>query len=954
MDQDNQKPIHPGIHPNGVQDRVSPSSSSSIPDHSLSIDLSAGPAPEGHPKTSDFRRNCTSPSFRGVQRSLLKTLPHHKTRWLQENHHQSEISEQMDNTSSFQDGINKIGNSVDKPRGVPMHPGSKGRILSRPHSPSLSAIFEVRNQEGRKDYAFPVPMSPVWNFISPTHLHKGSGGDSCLSKTETGNYSPLPRRLSACGRLRGGVRASQRKDSIFTHSSRMENKPGEIGPTTSNAKEVPRNPPKFRDPVLSSSPRQAGQHKGKNKSLQTKEKTDSAGSHAGPRTDDLMHHNCSLGPVPYKNPPGGGPRFLGQGPQITKHQGISFRRGGKLPLLVVGNRKPVPRSCLEHDTAQNINHGRKQPWLGSPPRGPVLSGQLVRRRRPKILKLQGIESGLGVPKSGRTSPHRSSCPSAIGQRNNSLLHKKTRRDEESSSPGPSESHLQLVRGEDLVHFSHTPEGISQLHSGLSQPTISQARGMEVEPGGIPNDLPTVGETSSGFICVQQKYSAGLFLLARPKRRTTGGGCSFPTLGYEPSLRFSPTSPHTANPEEIERVLIHADLGSSSLAQESLVFGSKDHVHQGTNNPSKKTRPTITRSSVSPQPGQTEPYSVDPERQTLRNKGLSDKVISTLQSCRKPITRAIYNKIWKKFSSWLSQNQADARSPTVGCILEFLQEGFDAGLKPSTLKVQVSALSCCLDTPLADHRWIRSFLKAASRLRPTLRQSVPPWSLNVVLEGLCDPPFEPIGQISEKFLSLKAVFLLAITTARRIGEIQALSIKQPYLRILDDRIILKPDPAFLPKVVSAFHREQELTLPSFCSLPKNIQEERFQRLDVRRAILAYLDRTSSWRRSSNLFIQFGGKNRGLKASKQTLARWIKDTIRETYRLQEIACPLNLKAHSTRAMATSWAERADATIDQICKAATWYSFLTFAKHYRLDVLAGQDLAFGRKVLQAVVPP
>ncbi|KAG8589555.1 hypothetical protein GDO81_006439 [Engystomops pustulosus] len=82
--------------------------------------------------------------------------------------------------------------------------------------------------------------------------------------------------------------------------------------------------------------------------------------------------------------------------------------------------------------------------------------------------------------------------------------------------------------------------------------------------------------------------------------------------------------------------------------------------------------------------------MDPEKQMLRAKGLSDKAISTLQ------------------------------------IFEFLQAGLSKGLKTSTLKVQVSALSVFFDVSLAEHRWVKRFLKASARLRPNIPMKSPPW------------------------------------------------------------------------------------------------------------------------------------------------------------------------------------------------------------------------------------
>ncbi|KAG8538012.1 hypothetical protein GDO81_023434 [Engystomops pustulosus] len=84
--------------------------------------------------------------------------------------------------------------------------------------------------------------------------------------------------------------------------------------------------------------------------------------------------------------------------------------------------------------------------------------------------------------------------------------------------------------------------------------------------------------------------------------------------------------------------------------------------------------------------------------------------------------------------------------------------------------------------------------------------------------------------------MKVAFPIAITSDCRIGEIQALSCKEPFLTVLDDRIILKLDPLFLPKVVSEFHKNQDIDLPSFCANSRNSRERECNTLDVRRAVI----------------------------------------------------------------------------------------------------------------------
>ena len=52
--------------------------------------------------------------------------------------------------------------------------------------------------------------------------------------------------------------------------------------------------------------------------------------------------------------------------------------------------------------------------------------------------------------------------------------------------------------------------------------------------------------------------------------------------------------------------------------------------------------------------------------------------------------------------------------------------------------------------------------------------VPPWDLLVVLRFLRGPPFEPLASASLRSLTQKVLFLVSLATARRVGELQAVS------------------------------------------------------------------------------------------------------------------------------------------------------------------------------------
>lgn len=76
----------------------------------------------------------------------------------------------------------------------------------------------------------------------------------------------------------------------------------------------------------------------------------------------------------------------------------------------------------------------------------------------------------------------------------------------------------------------------------------------------------------------------------------------------------------------------------------------------------------------------------------------------------------------------------------------------------------------------------------------------------------------------KWVVLKIVFLIAITSARRVSDLEALSIREPFLLIREDGIVLKTDPSFLPKVASTFHRTQDIVPPTFRPTSEADEEE----------------------------------------------------------------------------------------------------------------------------------
>lgn len=98
-----------------------------------------------------------------------------------------------------------------------------------------------------------------------------------------------------------------------------------------------------------------------------------------------------------------------------------------------------------------------------------------------------------------------------------------------------------------------------------------------------------------------------------------------------------------------------------------------------------------------------------------------------------------------------------------------------------------------------------------------------------------PPFEHMSSFPMHLLSLKVVFLVAITSARRVSKLAACSMARNLSTVQDDNITLRTDPTFLPKVNSVFHRSLEVVLPTLCPNSVHPKEHQCHSLDVKRAI-----------------------------------------------------------------------------------------------------------------------
>ena len=189
------------------------------------------------------------------------------------------------------------------------------------------------------------------------------------------------------------------------------------------------------------------------------------------------------------------------------------------------------------------------------------------------------------------------------------------------------------------------------------------------------------------------------------------------------------------------------------------------------------------------------------------------------------------------------------------------------------------------------------MKGVARNRPTLPRYQCIWDVNVVFNMFRQQPLAQYLSLYD--LTLRTVTLLALVSAQRCQSLHLLDID--IMTVNKDSYMFTLEGDFKQSRVG--HIMMHIVLPSF---PDDI------RICIVQTLAVYLDRRRLLRNSSKLFISTVQPHGAV--SKDTLARWIKVTLR----LSGMDVTM-FKPHSTRAAATSAAQRKGVNLTDILKVA-----------------------------------
>ncbi len=589
-------------------------------------------------------------------------------------------------------------------------------------------------------------------------------------------------------------------------------------------------------------------------------------------------------------------------------------------------------ACCCHNRCLQHGLGRYMQWAGIPGALDGASTALAHQ----LPRAAGSASSLAAVSATAV---RQACVGPYGQHCGCIVHQ--------PDGGYTITPHVTVRPPSPPLESHAPQIAARCpHSGGAQScgrcaltTAHFPRRMATPSRDDPADLESIRGSSGRPVCFPRVLPLpAVFLPDRGHPRHGRAGTQLASGSMQ--VCISPSEPARTDTVQGQGGQGAGPAGRTVLAHPDLV----SRTHSPRDSPSlahsSEEEPPFSgaRHHLAPASRPVEPPCVAPGWDAADLSGLPQAVVETITQARAPSTRQAYALKWSLFANWCSSRREDPRRCTIGVVLSFLQERLERRLSPSTLKVYVAAIAAHHDAvdgrSLGKHDLIVRFLRGARRLNPSRPPLMPSWDLSIVLVGLQRGPFEPLDSVELKYLSAKTALLTALTSIKRVGDLQAFSVSEECLVFGPDysHVVLRPRPGYVPKVPTTPFRDQVVNLQA---LPSEEADPALALLCPVRALRIYVDRTRSFRSSEQLLVCYGGQQKGKAVSKQRLAHWIVDAIALAYQSQGEPCPVGVRAHSTRSVASSYALAHGASLADICRAAGWATPNTFARFYSLRV-------------------
>ena len=307
-------------------------------------------------------------------------------------------------------------------------------------------------------------------------------------------------------------------------------------------------------------------------------------------------------------------------------------------------------------------------------------------------------------------------------------------------------------------------------------------------------VSALGNTSDRSVCFRSKQENTSVLHMVSQSVGSSDRHTVNCVGKHGSIHISPNLSHTKGITAHEEISVSDNTHNPTVAKETLVYTNLLQMLVAC------PRKLPLRQDLLVQP-KTRIFHPKPEifnltawlavNRSFQSKGFSEDTRKLMVASWRSGTWKDYSIKFKKFNSWCCEWEIDLNTATLTNCADFLSSLFQTGLKYRTILGYRSMLSVMLPQingyPVGQHPDILRLLKGVFNSRPPVKQLVPEWDLQKVLDLLSNPPFEPMNKISLKCVTWKTFFLTPISTFRWCSDIQALRMDVGFMNILSEGV-----------------------------------------------------------------------------------------------------------------------------------------------------------------------
>ena len=933
-----------------IRPTVQSGDGAAAPGHSTSRDV--GPpaqlgatfkASSSGPPTQGGHRNSSEPLYTRVLQPLVFSTK--KGRWVPADY-RPEAAKRLPDQGKIQDGDSSLHLGGTTGQRLDFFGGPEGRIL--PHSDCIIVKEVPAVCDRRED--LPVPGASVWTIPGTAGLHKDHERNSRL------RTSPWSGTSHISGRLANTFSVADEAATGYGPGSHDMFRPGPIN-QLSEIEPGPDQGVRFlRDTFLDSqalmptidrpfpSAMQATKVISANSPASSIQLAQSAG-HVKVNGHASSTRHCETSPIAVKFP-----QQVVQLKATVTPPSCDFQSGQTPDEMVASNREYLPRTATSPLPGASSNfHGCVKNRMG----GAYGLADSIRQLAAAVsgLQYQLVGDGSHTPGAQALAPSNQGqgCPSEIRQPDDRVLSQQAGGHEITTTvlPGLQDNALvpEVRRTSGLP--THCRDSERQGRQSLPERQSNQ-HGMVSTSRCDSSAVEQMGTATSGSVCHVRECQTPSVCLSVPGHSGLGDGRSQHQLGGAVGVRLPADAPYTKSSSESTSRTGRTDSNCTLVAQED--------VDSGRLSPLPGTSSGIAAVGHATSPTTDKPFPSGPkDAQSARLEAVAHRVaasgFSTKVAARiargklRSSSLKVYDARWNFYASWCKQRHLDPWKSSIATIADFLLYLFEKGDRTvrtiEGYRAAIASTLSLLGINVGQDKSLSRLIQGFYAERPLRQNTYPKWSLPIVLAGLMRHPFENLGNASFADLTRKTIFLLAMASGARRGELHAIDFTRIAWDTNKTQVTLRPHPDFVAKNYDPRLPASNFggfTIKAFDQFVGKDDKERT--LCPVRALKFYLAASKSRRAGrKQLFLPIR-ETKKEAVSKNTISRWIAEAIKHAYiaadKVAELRQVHKISSHEVRAVTTSCDAWRQVSLGDIMDSCGWRSSHTFVDFYLRDLV------------------